>query len=104
MVMEVEEPVAPRLLIVVNLFGSRNTAEQAAGRAAWYAREALRRDYDVRMATLEAAGPVIGTVPSEHDVNRRLATAVAGPPKLVGNGEGVTAVVDVSDEGDAWGR
>jgi uncharacterized protein (DUF58 family) len=104
MVMEVEEPVAPRLLIVVNLLGSRHAAEQAAGRAAWYAREAIRRDYDVRMATLEVGGPAIGAVLSEHDVNRRLATAVGGPPRLVGNSEGVSALVDVSDESDAWGR
>lgn len=103
MVMEVEEPVAPRLLIVVNLLGSYRAAEQAAGRAAWYALEALRRDYDVRMATLEVAGPVIGAVSSSHDVNRRLATAVMGPPRLVGSREAVTATVDLSDEGDAWG-
>lgn len=103
MVMEVEEPVAPSLLIVLDLGSPGTAAEQAAGRAAWYAREGLRRDYDVRLATLEAAGPAVGRVSSEHDVNRRLATAVAGATRLKPPRQGTAATVVVSDEGDTWG-
>ncbi|HUQ64202.1 MAG TPA: DUF58 domain-containing protein [Acidimicrobiales bacterium] len=103
MVMEVEEPVAPRLLIVLSLGANGYAAEQAAGRAAWYAREALRRDYDVRLATVEAAGPVVGLVASASDVNRRLATAINGPLKVASGPEGITATVQVTEAGDTWG-
>nr|MDQ6928394.1 DUF58 domain-containing protein [Actinomycetota bacterium] len=105
MVMDVDEPIAPKLFIVLNLSGHGHAAEQAAGRAAWYAFEALRRDYEVRLATLEVGGPVIEAVSSQRDVNRRLATAIAGPPRLIGSADGVSATVDVSDDGDedTWG-
>jgi hypothetical protein len=103
MVMDVDEPVAPRLLVMLNLGAPGPAAELATGRASWYAREALRREYEVSLATLEAAGPVMGLVTSAGDVNRRLATAVVGPLMQTAPGEETTARVVVSDQGDSWG-
>jgi hypothetical protein len=99
--MEVEEPWAPALLIVVSLGAGGHAGEQAAGRASWYANEAIRREYQVRMATLEAGGPVQGEISSPSDVNRRLAAAVPGPIRMTASG-GRVAAVEVSDEGDRW--
>lgn len=102
-VKEVEEPAAPRLVVALDLGGGGAAGEAAAGRAAWYAYEALRRGYEVVMATAEPGGPVTGRVGPPTDVNQRLARTVRGAPRLPAAGAGVrAAVVTVTPLGDAW--
>ena len=101
-VKEVEEPGAPRLVVVLDLGGGAAAGEAAAGRAAWYAYEALRRGYEVVLATAEPGGPVTGPLGPASDVNQRLARAARGtgqPPPLR---PGRAAVVTVTPEGDSW--
>ena len=73
MVKEVEDPAAPRLVVALDLAGGGLAGELAAGRAAWYAYEALGRGYDVVLATVEPGGAVTARVGPPTDVNQRLA-------------------------------
>jgi uncharacterized protein (DUF58 family) len=100
-VKEVEEPGAPRLVVALDLGGGAAAGEAAAARAAWYAYEALRRGYEVVLATAEVTGPVTGTVGPPTDVNQRLARAVRGTPRLPA-GAALAAVVAVTPAGDTW--
>jgi uncharacterized protein (DUF58 family) len=101
-VKEVEEPGAPRLVVALDLGGGAAAGEAAAARAAWYAYEALRRGYEVVLATAEPAGPVTGRLGPATDVNQRLARAVRGKPRLPAAGPARAAVVTVTPEGDSW--
>jgi uncharacterized protein (DUF58 family) len=109
-VKEVDELGAPRLLLGLDMGGGGAAGERAAGRAAWYALEALRRGYAVTLATSEFAGPersperrlVVGPAASQSDVIRRLAAAAA-PGKLeLGRDQPPGGVLVVSDRGDSW--
>lgn len=101
-VKEVEETAAPRLVVALDLGGGGVAGEAAAGRAAWYAYEALRRGYEVVLATAEPAGPVTGRIGPPTDVNQRLARAARGAPRLPARGPAISAVVLVTAEGDSW--
>lgn len=84
-VKEMENPDAPLLILVVDLRGGGDAAEQAASRAAGIARAALRTGLPVRMLTAERAGPVDALVGSAVEAGRRLARAVATAPGEVGH-------------------
>ncbi|MDQ6726776.1 MAG: DUF58 domain-containing protein [Actinomycetota bacterium] len=106
-VKEVEDPGAPRLVVALDLGGGGDAGERAAARAAWYADEALRRGYEVVLATVEAGGPVTAPVGPAHEVNRRLARATRGRPRPAetrpGHDPGQrVAVVSVTPLGDSW--
>ena len=101
-VKEVEEPGAPRLAVVLDLGGGAAAGEEAAARAAWDAYEALRRGYEVVLATAEPAGAVTGRLGPPTDVNQRLARAVRGKPRPPTGGASRQAVVTVTPEGDSW--
>jgi len=101
-VKEVEEPGAPRLVVALDLGGGAAAGEAAAARAAWYAYEALRRGYEVVLATAESAGSVTGRVGPPTDVNQRLARAARGKPRLPAGSPARAAVVTVTPEGDSW--
>ncbi|MGH9264429.1 MAG: DUF58 domain-containing protein [Acidimicrobiales bacterium] len=101
-VKEVEEPGAPRLIVVLDLGGGGLAGEQAAARAAWYAYEALRRGYEVVLATAERDGPVSATIGPPSDVNQRLARAARGTPELPAHRPATAAVVTVGPHGDSW--
>jgi uncharacterized protein (DUF58 family) len=101
-VKEVEEPAAPRLVVGLDMGGGGVAGEAAAGRAAWYAYEALRRGYEVVLATAEADGPVTGRIGPPTDVNKRLARAARGAPRLPASGPGRSSVVMVTALGDSW--
>ena len=101
-VKEVEEPGAPRLVVVLDLGGGAAAGEQAAARAAWYAYEALGRGYEVMLATAEPNGAVTGRVGPPSDVNQRLARAVRGKPRPPTGGPKREAVVTVTPQGDSW--
>ncbi len=82
-VKEVDETGSPRLTIALDLGGGGIGGEQAAGRAAWYALEGLRRGYAVALLTVERRETVAGPVTSQSDIIRRLAAATApGAPDL----------------------
>lgn len=78
MVRQLEAPASPRLAVVVDL----RSGEDAAGRAAGMALDAMRNGVEVLLLTAEADGPVVGRVTSALEVGRRLARAVttAAPP------------------------
>ena len=106
MVKEVEDTDSPRLVIALDLGTGGPAAEAAAGRASWYADEAIRRGYRVVLATVERAGTalqrVTAPVGSPSDVIRRLAAAAfPGRPELPAPqaGEGVLLV---TPQGDSW--
>ena len=101
-VKEVEEPAAPRLVVVLDLGGGGLPGETAAGRAAWYAHEALRRGYEVVLATAEPAGPVTAPLGPPGDVNQRLARASRGTPQVPLHRPATAAVVTVAPQGDSW--
>jgi uncharacterized protein (DUF58 family) len=101
-VKEVEEPGAPRLVIVLDLGGGGLGGETAAARAAGYAYEALRRGYEVVMATAEPAGPVTAPLGPPGDVNQRLARTVRGTPRSPVVPAATAAVVTVTPQGDSW--
>ena len=101
-VKEVEEPGAPRLVVVLDLGGGAAAGEAAAARAAWYAYEALRRGYEVVLATAEPGGPVTGRIGPPTDVNQRLARAVRGRPAVPAARPATAAVVTITPEGDSW--
>lgn len=101
-VKETEEPQAPVLHLVLDLGEGGGSGEAAAGRAAWYAGEALRRGYQVTLTTMEDGHPLTDAAPSLVQVNRRLARTGAGaPPRPKGSARGVRVLV-VSDTGDTW--
>ncbi|HEX2699181.1 MAG TPA: DUF58 domain-containing protein [Acidimicrobiales bacterium] len=101
-VKETEQPQAPALHLVVDLGAGGDAAEAAAGRAAWYAGEALRRGYHVTLTTMEDGHPLTDAAASLVQVNRRLARAGPGsPPRPKGLGLGVRVLL-VSEEGDSW--
>ncbi|MDQ3980203.1 MAG: DUF58 domain-containing protein, partial [Actinomycetota bacterium] len=98
-VKEVEDTTAARLHLVLDLGGGGVAGERAAGRAAWYAGEALRRGYAVVLATAERQKEVIAPVQTPSDVNRRLAAAaLPGHPSVPADvGEPVLVVTDRGD-------
>jgi len=99
---ETEEPQAPVLHLVLDLATGGAQGEAAAGRAAWYAGEALRRGYQVTLTTMEDGHPLTDATPSMLQVNRRLARAGEGaPPRPEGVARGVRVLV-VSGVGDSW--
>jgi uncharacterized protein (DUF58 family) len=109
-VKEVEDIDAPRILLALDLGAGGAAGERAAGRAAWYADEGLRRGYTVVLATAELARdgdrtrsrPVTAPVTSASDVTRRLAAAAApGKPAIPATTE-VGTVLVVTDKGDTW--
>lgn len=109
-VKEVEDIDAPRVLLALDLGAGGAAGERAAGRAAWYADEGLRRGYTVVLATAELVGdgshtrsrPVTAAVTSPSDITRRLAAAAAaGKPAIPPVPEG-GAVLVVTDKGDTW--
>ena len=99
-VKEVEEPGAPQLVVVLDLGGGGAAGEAAAARAAWYAHEALRRGYEVVLATAEPGGPATGRLGPPTDVNQRLARAARGTPSVPARAR--AAVVTVTPTGDSW--
>jgi uncharacterized protein (DUF58 family) len=96
-VKELEEPHQPRtaMVLVVDLGDCGAPGEEAAGKAAWIATEALRRGYLLVMATVEEQGPVTASVASVLDANRRLARAVPGRPVPPPGSEAITVTVAV---------
>lgn len=100
-VKEVEDPAAPRLIVALDLGGGGLAGELAAGRAAWYAYEALGRGYEVVLATVEPGGAVSARVGPPTDVNQRLARAARGSLRLPPAGP-AAAVVLVTPQGDSW--
>ena len=101
-VKEIEEPGAPRLVVSLDLGGGGAAGETAAARAAWYAYEAMRRGYEVVLATAEATGPVTARMGPPTDVNQQLARAVRGTPRLPPASAARAAVVSVTTQGDTW--
>jgi uncharacterized protein (DUF58 family) len=108
-VKEVEDTGAPRLLLALDLGGGGGAGEAAAGRAAWYAFEGLRRGYHVVLVSAElsrrygdmSTRTVTGPVASPSEVIRRLAAAGLGTPALPEDVQpGGTLVV--TDRGDSW--
>jgi uncharacterized protein (DUF58 family) len=102
-VKELDEPGAPRLLIVVDLRPGGGPGEAAASRAAGYAREALRAGFLLTLSTCEAQGAVVGRADSPRLVGRRLAAAViapTGPPIPDGWDKDSVLVVGAGD--DRW--
>lgn len=108
MVKELDDPGAPRMLLVVDLRPGGETGEAAAARAAWYALQALARGYRLTVVTREAAGVVTAPVGSPRLAGRRLASAVvsAGPEVLEGwvgrDGRDDLGVLVVTGAGDSW--
>jgi uncharacterized protein (DUF58 family) len=101
-VKEAEEPQSPRLSLVLELGADGPAGEEAAGRASWYASEALRRGYQVVLTTFEMDGTVAGPVATALMVNRRLARAVRGRPRVPARERGRARVLMVTDGGDWW--
>jgi uncharacterized protein (DUF58 family) len=101
-VKETEEPQAPVLHLVLDLGGGGVAGEAAAGRAAWYAGEALRRGYHVTLTTMEDGHPLTDAAPSLLQVNRRLARTGAGSPPLPTDAHRGERVLVVTDVGDTW--
>ncbi len=96
-VKELEEPRQPRaaMVLVVDLGDGGPAAEEAAGKAAWIATEALRRGYVLILATVEGRGPVTSVVGTTLDASRRLARSVPGRPVPPPDSEAVTVTVAV---------
>lgn len=101
-VKETEEPQSPVLHVVLDLGAGGDAGEAAAGRAAWYAREALQRGYQVTLTTMERKRSRTEAVPSSLVLNRRLARAGRGGPPLPETIAPRVRVLLVSDEGDSW--
>jgi uncharacterized protein (DUF58 family) len=102
-VKELDEPAAPRLLMVVDLRPGGTAGEAAASRAAWYALEAMARGYVLTMMTEEPQRPVTAPVGSPRLAGRRLAVAVAAPagPPVPARWDAGTMLV-VTGTGDEW--
>jgi uncharacterized protein (DUF58 family) len=108
-VKEVEDTGTPRLVVALDLGAGGPAGERAAGRAAWYAVEGLRRGYRVTLVTAEGGGAntVTDVATSPSDVTRRLAAATRGTPTLPDPsarrpGGSDTRLLLVSDRGDSW--
>jgi uncharacterized protein (DUF58 family) len=124
-VKEVEDTATARLVMVFDLGGGGMAGERAAGRAAWYGSEAVRRGYSVTLATAERGKIVTGPVRSRSELNWRLAAAaLPGHPQVPslrsgtqpalrsgtqpalrsGTQTGTTSdpVLVVTDRGDSW--
>jgi len=86
MVKELESPVAPAVVISVDLGRGGEAAEHAASRAAAIALSSLQLGLPVFLLTAEAAGPRSGPVTSAVEVGRRLARAVPGTPAAPAGG------------------
>jgi uncharacterized protein (DUF58 family) len=100
-VKEVEDTAAARLILVLDLGGGGMAGERAAGRAAWYAGEALRRAYLLNLVTTERGRTVAGAVRSPSELNRRLAAAaLPGHPTIPVDTK--DPVLVVTDRGDSW--
>ncbi len=97
-VKDLEEPRQPRaaMVLAVDLGDGGAAAEEAAGKAAWVAAEALRRGYTLILATVEEHGPVTAVAASVLDASRRLARAVPGRPAPPPGSEAVTVTVAVA--------
>ncbi len=103
-VKESEETQAPLLHVVLDLGVGGPSGEEAAGRAAWYGGEALRRGYQLVLTTSESGRTVTAPTPSPVTLNRRLARAERGTPAPA-EGPGPRAprrVLLVTDQGDSW--
>lgn len=100
-VKEADEPQAPALHLVVDLGGGGREGEDAAGRAAWWARQALLRGHPLVMTTLEEGRTVDAAVTTPLAVNRRLARAGAGHP-AVPRVRPPARMLLVTTEGDSW--
>ena len=98
-VKEVDEVGAPRFVLLLDMGGGGLGGERAAGRAAWYALEGLRRGYAVALVTVERSGTVARAVFSPSDVIRRLGAAAPGSPDLPPVED---AVLMVTHTGDSW--
>lgn len=98
-VKEVDDVGAPRLLLGLDMGGGGLGGERAAGRAAYYALEGLRRGYQVALVTAERdARTVTAGVSSPSDVTRRLASASSGTPELPDD----VSILLVTHRGDSW--
>ncbi len=80
MVKELEAPETTGVIVVVELHGSEDEAEDTARRAAGLANAALAAGMAVVLVTSEVGGPCIGPVTSPVEIGRRLARAVGGVP------------------------
>lgn len=100
-VKEAEEPQAPVLHVVVDLGPGGEAGELAAGRAAWWAGEAMRRSCQVVLTTTERTETVVAAVASPVALNRRLARADPGHPSRPAVRKPARLLV-VSGEGDWW--
>ena len=100
-VKEADEPQAPMLHLVVDLGGGGQDGEDAAGRAAWWARQALLRGHALAMTTVEEGRTVVAPTPTPLAVNRRLARAGWGRP-VVPLVPAPARVLLVTAEGDSW--
>lgn len=101
-VKETDEPQAPALHVLLDMGAGGDAGEDAAGRAAWYAGEALRRGYRLTLTTVEDAHPLTDGAPSMLVVNRRLARAGLGPSPRPAKVERGLRMLVVTDEGDSW--
>lgn len=100
-VKESEEPQAPVLHLVLDTGAGGEEGEAAAGRAAWYGCEALRRGFRLVLVTCEIGLTVAADVPTSLTVNRRLARAGAGRPQRPARRRDARVLV-VTDGGDSW--
>lgn len=100
-VKEADEPQAPVLHLVVDLGDGGPAAEDAARRAAWWAREALRRGHQLVLTTVEDGSTVVAPAPSVVAVNRRLARAGPGRP-VRPRAAAPARLLVVAAEGDSW--
>jgi uncharacterized protein (DUF58 family) len=101
-VRELEPPPTPRLVVSADLGDGGPPGESVAGRAAWLAREGLRRGLAVELVTVERDGPRSARVRNAIDVGRRLAGATRGTPVLPTIAPGTATVVSLTVEGDRW--
>ena len=101
-VKETDDPQAPLLHLVLDMGAGGDAGEAAAGRAAWYAAEALRRGYQLTLTTVEDEYPLTDAALSTVQVNRRLARASLGPSPRLDGGPREALVLVVTDQGDRW--
>lgn len=78
-VRELETPAISGVAIVVDLRGSEEEVEEAAGRAAGLGRAALQAGAQVLLLNHEPTGPLVAPVSGPLELGRRLARATAGP-------------------------
>lgn len=100
-VKEADEPQAPVLHLVVDLGEGGDPAEDAARRAAWWAREALRRGHHLILTTVEDGRTVEAPAGSPVAVNRRMARAGPGHPARPRTSAPARLLV-VTAGGDRW--